>query len=289
MASRLNVVSATLLVIAIAAGAIAGSLGYPVAGGIAFAVLLFFSASPRIIREWENAVLLRLGKFERLLSPGLVWVVPGIDKVVAVVDMRVHSTPFTAEKTLTKDTVPVNVDAVLFWQVSDAVKAVLAVDDFINIITWTAQTTLRDVIGRTELLGMISDRESLDRELEKIIEEKTQTWGLTIKSVEIRDMIIPGALEDAMSRKAQADREREARIILAGSEIEVARQMVQAADTYDTEPTALRLRAMNMTYESIKEHGALMVIPSGMAESMDPGVIGLATAAFRAQSEGDGT
>jgi regulator of protease activity HflC (stomatin/prohibitin superfamily) len=202
--------------------------------------------------------------------------------------MRVRSTSFSAEKTLTQDTVPVNVDAVLFWIVNDAQKAILEVEGYLKTITWAAQTTLRDVIGRSELVRMISDREALDTELQETIDAKTTEWGITVQSVEIRDVKIPGTLEDAMSRKAQADREKEARIILATSELAVAEQMAMAANVYDRNPHAMQLRAMNMTYESIKERGALMVVPSGMANAMDGGVIGAAAMGFKYRSGSTG-
>ncbi|MEM7517262.1 MAG: SPFH domain-containing protein, partial [Planctomycetota bacterium] len=183
-------------------------------GGL-FLILLGFiaAASPRQVSEWERAVLLRLGKFDRILEPGIVWIVPGVDAIAKMVDMRIRATPFSAEKTLTKDTVPVNVDAVLFWIVTDSKRAVLEVQEYMETISWAAQTTLRDVIGRTELVRMISDRETLDSELQATIDAKTSEWGITVQSVEIRDVRIPASLEDAMSRKAQADREKEARII----------------------------------------------------------------------------
>lgn len=237
--------------------------------------------SPRVIKEWERGVLLRLGKFRRILSPGIAWIVPGFDMITTAVDMRIRSTAFSAEKCLTRDTVPVNVDAVLFWVVTDAQRSILEVKDFLKTISWAAQTTLRDVIGRAELVRMISDREALDTELQETIDAKTADWGITVQSVEIRDVKIPGGLEDAMSRKAQADREKEARIILAGSELKVAEQMQLAAEVYERDIVALQLRAMNMTYESIKERGALMVIPSGMADSVNAGVMGMAAAGFR--------
>ena len=241
---------------------------------------ILLALSPRQIQEWERAVLLRLGKFQRILEPGIVWIVPGIDAIVSRVDMRIRSTPFSAEKTLTQDTVPVNVDAVLFWIVTDAKRAVLEVQEYMETVSWAAQTTLRDVIGRTELVRMISDREALDKELQETIDAKTSEWGVTVQSVEIRDMRIPASLEDAMSRKAQADREKEARIILAESERKVAEQMHDAAAIYQEDDIAMRLRAMNMMYESVKERGALMVVPSGMVESLQGAALGAATSAF---------
>ncbi len=269
-----------ILVLALVASMVAGSaLGQPWSMfvlGLGF----YLALSPRQISEWQRGVLLRLGRFKRVLEPGISWVIPWIDSVSDVVDMRIRSTAFSAEKTLTKDTVPVNVDAVLFWVVTDAKQAVVEVEDFFSTVNWAAQTTLRDVIGQTELVRMISDRTSIDEELQKIIDGKTSDWGITVQSVEIRDMKIPGALEDAMSRKAQADREKEARIILAESELKVADEMEKAAKVYNRDPIALQIRAMNMTYESIKEKGALMVVPSDMMSSMSSNVIGMGTACF---------
>jgi regulator of protease activity HflC (stomatin/prohibitin superfamily) len=254
-----------------AAGAIAA---VPVA-----VIGIYISLSPRLLKEWERGILLRLGRFQRVLGPGINWTFPGFDRLVATVDMRIRSTPFQAEKTLTKDTVPVNVDAVLFWVVTDARKAVVEVEHYAATVSWAAQTTLRDVIGHTDLLRMISDREQVDRQLQEIIDAKTSDWGITVQSVEIRDVRLPGALEDAMSRKAQADREREARIILAQSELTVADEMEKASAVYRRDPVALRIRAMNMTYESIKERGALMVVPSDMVGAMG-GAAAFAPAAF---------
>lgn len=244
-----------------------------------FAIGIYVSLSPRLLKEWERGVLLRLGRFKRVLGPGINWTFPGFDRLVATVDMRIRSTPFQAEKTLTKDTVPVNVDAVLFWVVTDARKAIVEVEHYAATVSWAAQTTLRDVIGHTELVRMISDREQVDHQLQEIIDAKTSDWGITVQSVEIRDVRLPGILEDSMSRKAQADREREARIILAQSELVVADEMVKASAVYRRDPVALRIRAMNMTYESIKERGALMVVPSDMVGSM-AGLAAFAPAAF---------
>ena len=246
---------------------------------------LYVTLSPRMLKEWERGVLLRLGRFERILGPGINWTFPGFDRLAATVDMRIRSTPFTAEKTLTKDTVPVNVDAVLFWVVTDAEKAIVEVERYRDIVSWAAQTTLRDVIGHTELVRMISDRERVDQQLQEIIDAKTTDWGVTVQSVEIRDVRIPAGLEDAMSRKAQADREREARIILAESELQVADEMHKAASVYHQDPIALQIRAMNMTYESIKERGALMVVPNDMVTSMS-GVVGMASAGFEGPHRG---
>ncbi len=245
---------------------------------VALIVGVVLALSPRQVREWDRGILLRVGRFRRVLQPGISWVVPGFDSVVRLVDMRIRSTHFKAEDTLTKDTVPVNVDAVMFWVVHDAEMAVLEVENFIPTVGWAAQTTLRDVIGRTELVRMIMDRTTLDHELRDTIDAKTHDWGVTVQSVEIRDVMIPRTLEDAMSRKAQADRELESRIILAEGEQRIADEMERAARRYQDSPTALQLRAMNVTYESIKEADSLMVIPSGMGDSINPGVIGMIAA-----------
>jgi len=241
-----------------------------------------------VIKEWERGILLRLGKFRGTLSRGVGWVVPGIDNLVTLVDMRVRSTPFKAEDALTMDTVPVTVDAVLFWTVVDAERAILGVEDFESTVGWVAQTSLRDVIGRSELSRMISDRESLDEELQLTIGQKTNSWGVTVHGVEIRDVMIPKTLEDAMSRRAQAVREKESRIILADSEPVVAERMRQAAATYRDDPDAMRLRAMNITYESIKESGGLIVVPSGMVDSINPGVLGMIAADLMDVPHGNG-
>ena len=279
MKGRLNPV-ANLIVLATA---ILAFIAWLAAGAMATvpiaAIGIYISLSPRLLKEWERGILLRLGRFQRVLGPGINWTFPGFDRLVATVDMRIRSTPFQAEKTLTKDTVPVNVDAVLFWVVTDARKAIVDVEHYAATVSWAAQTTLRDVIGHTELVRMISDRTQVDHQLQEIIKAKTNDWGITVQSVEVRDVRLPGALEDAMSRKAQADREREARIILAQSELVVADEMEKAAAVYRRDPIALRIRAMNMTYESIKERGALMVVPSEMPSSMG-GLAAFAPAAF---------
>lgn len=277
-----NVIAVSILTMT--AVLVAAAMAFNVSGLVVVPIAVlgtFLGLAPRIVNDWDRAVLLRLGEFKSVLSPGISWVIPGVDMISSQVDMRIRSTPFSAEKTLTQDTVPVNVDAVLFWVVVDAKRAILEVQEYEKTISWAAQTTLRDVIGKSELVRMISDRQGLDEELLSIIDAKTSDWGITVQSVELRDVRIPPSLEDAMSRKAQADREKEARVILAESEIKVAEQMEQASQVYARNHAAMQLRAMNMTYESIKERGALMVIPSGMAESIDTGVIGMAAAGFK--------
>jgi regulator of protease activity HflC (stomatin/prohibitin superfamily) len=281
-----NAISSLIFVTSILAAMGLFAAQHVLIASIVLGIGLYLTGSPRQISEWERGVQLRFGRFHRILEPGISWVFPGVDEVTDLVDMRIRSTSFAAEKTLTKDTVPVNVDAVLFWVVTDSQQAVIEVEDFLQTISWAAQTTLRDVIGQTELVRMISDRESIDKELQKIIDAKTSDWGITVQSVEIRDMKIPAALEDSMSRKAQADREKEARIILAESELKVAEEMERAARVYHNNPIALKIRAMNMTYESIKERGALMVIPNDMVNSMNGGVIGMGASCFEREREG---
>lgn len=216
----------------------------------------------KIVRQWEKAIVLRFGKFHRVVSPGLFVALPLMDSVVAWVDHRVMVTPFSAERTLTKDTVPVDVDAVLFWHVWDARKAALEVKDYQAAISWAAQTALRDIIGKMMLADILVGREMMDRELQEIIDERTTPWGITVNSVEIRDIVIPAPLEDAMSRQAQAERERQARLILGEAEKQVAQSFLDASELYEQKPMAFRLRAMNMLFEGMKERGSLIIVPT---------------------------
>ncbi len=227
--------------------------------------------SIKVAAQWEKAVTLRLGKFMGLRGPGLFLIVPLIDTIPTWVDQRVMVTPFAAEKTLTKDTVPVDVDAVLFWVVWDAEKAVLEVADYRTAIAWSAQTALRDIIGRMLLADILVGRSAIDAELQHIIDERTTPWGVTVQSVEIRDIVIPQDLEDAMSRQAQAERERQSRIILGESEEQIAGSFAKASESYINNPTALHLRAMNMLFEGLKEKGALVIVPSSAVETMNLG------------------
>ncbi len=233
----------------------------------------FIMIATKMANQWEKAVILRLGKFRKLAGPGLFFIIPVIDSVTAWIDQRVQVTPFTAEQTLTKDTVPVDVDAVLFWTVWDAEKAALEVKDYKNAVSWAAQTALRDIIGRTLLSEMLADREKIDQELRKVIDQKTEPWGISVQSVEIRDVLIPPNLQDAMSREAQAERERKARIILGTAETEIAEKFSEAAKSYVGNPLALQLRAMNILYEGLKEKGALVVVPSTAVETMGLGTV----------------
>jgi regulator of protease activity HflC (stomatin/prohibitin superfamily) len=225
----------------------------------------------RVASQWDKAVVLRLGKFHALRGPGIFWIIPIIDSIPSWIDHRVMVTPFSAEKTLTKDTVPVDVDAVLFWVVWDAEKAALEVKDYQSAIAWAAQTALRDIIGRMMLADILVGRSAIDEELQHIIDERTTPWGVTVNSVEIRDIVIPQDLEDAMSRQAQAERERQARVILGESEKQIAASFSEASQVYVDNPTALHLRAMNMLFEGLKEKGALVIVPSSAIDTMNLG------------------
>lgn len=236
--------------------------------------------SLKVALQWEKAIILRLGKFRHLAGPGMFWLIPIIDSASSWIDHRVMVTPFSAEKTLTKDTVPVDVDAVLFWVVWDAEKAALEVADYRVAIAWVAQTALREVIGQNVLADILVGRAKMDAELQRIIDERTTPWGITVQSVEIRDIVIPQDLEDAMSRQAQAERERQARVILGESEMQIAASFAEASKAYVDNPTALHLRAMNMLFEGLKEKGALIIVPSSAVDTMNlGGISGMASLA----------
>jgi regulator of protease activity HflC (stomatin/prohibitin superfamily) len=235
---------------------------------LAGAYLLF---SIKVAKQWQKAAVLRLGRFTGLRGPGIFHIVPVIDSLSQYVDQRVQVTDVTAESALTRDTVPVNVDAIVFWVVWNAEKCILEVSDFETAVALSAQTALRESIGRHELAEMITARDSMGRELQRILDEKTNGWGITVQSVEIRDVHIPPQLEDAMSRQAQAERERQARIILGTAETEISEKFARAAEVYKTNPTALHLRAMNMLYEAIKEKGSMVIVPSSAVETMGLG------------------
>jgi regulator of protease activity HflC (stomatin/prohibitin superfamily) len=232
---------------------------------------LYLLFAIKVVRQWEKVALLRLGKYVGLRGPGLFHIVPVVETLSPFVDQRVRVANVTAESTLTRDTVPVNVDAIVFWLVWNAEKAILEVESFLEAINLSAQTALRESIGRHELAQMITERETLGRELQRILDEKTNPWGITVQSVEVRDVRIPQGLEDAMSRQAQAERERQARIILGQAETEISNSFVQAAAAYTESPTALHLRAMNMLYEAIKEKGSMVIVPSSAVETMGLG------------------
>ena len=240
-------------------------------GVITFVVALIVSAAIKIADQWEKAVVLRLGKFHALKGPGLFFIIPIVDTVAYWIDLRVINTTFTAEKTLTKDTVPVDVDAVLFWKVLDAKKAALEIAEYKSAINWASQTALRDVIGKTMLSEMLEGRDKMSHILQKIIDERTEPWGINVISVEVKDVNIPSALQDAMSMQAQAERERQARVILGDSERQVAEKFGEAAKTYHDDPVALHLRAMNMLYEGLKTNSTIVIVPSSALETMQLG------------------
>jgi regulator of protease activity HflC (stomatin/prohibitin superfamily) len=252
------------------------ALGGSVYGSMAIAVAAFVAASIvanaiKIADPWDRAVVLRLGRFRKLRGPGVFGIIPIIDTIAYWIDTRVITTAFKAEKTLTKDTVPVDVDAVLFWKVTDPEKAALAVADYASALSWASQTALRDVIGKTQLADMLEGRDKISTELQRIIDERIEPWGIHVVSVEVRDVLIPPALEDAMSMQAQAERERQARVILGDSERQVAEKFGDAAKTYLHNPVALHLRAMNMLYEGLKQNATIVVVPSSALESMQLG------------------
>jgi regulator of protease activity HflC (stomatin/prohibitin superfamily) len=269
---RINVVAVGILLAALALGWVAARSAdrWELLAGMALLGVVLM-ASPRIAQQWERAVVLRFGRFVGLRGPGLFWIVPFVDRVSSWIDQRTITTTFAAEQTLTSDTVPVNVDAVLFWMVHDAEKAAIEVQDYAQAVSWAAQTALRDIIGRTTLTDLLRGRERIEDDLQQLIDRRSNPWGVTVSSVEMRDIVIPGALQDAMSREAQAAREKQARIILGQAEMEIAHSFQEAARSYQDNPTALHLRAMNMLYEGLKERGALMLIPSSVVESMGMG------------------
>ncbi len=238
---------------------------------ISVLVAMITSSSIRIANQWDRAVILRLGRFSCLKGPGLFFIIPIIDTIGFWIDIRVITTSFKAEKTLTKDTVPVDVDAVLFWKVIDPEKAALEVADYQTAIAWASQTALRDVIGKTMLSEMLEGRNKISNELQMIIDERTEPWGVNVISVEVKDVLIPPALENAMSMQAQAERERQARVILGDSERQVAEKFGEAAKTYEQNPVALHLRAMNMLYEGLKENATIVLVPSSAIETMQLG------------------
>ncbi|HUT45495.1 MAG TPA: slipin family protein [Sedimentisphaerales bacterium] len=248
-----------------------------------FANICFFGI--KIANQWERAIVLRLGKFKSLKGPGPFFIIPIIETVFQSVDMRIRSTDFSSESTLTKDTVPVNVDAICFWMVWDAKKAILEVENFYLAIVLSAQTALRDIIGTHELAELLTHREKLGKRLQEILDEKTNPWGITVQSVEIRDIIIPKDLEDAMSKQAQAERERQARIILASAEVEIAEKFAQAAKQYESNPGAMHLRGMNMLFEGLKEKGSMIIVPSSALETMNLGAIGGMAALSQVKSD----
>jgi regulator of protease activity HflC (stomatin/prohibitin superfamily) len=238
--------------------------------------------APQVAKQWERAVVLRMGRYRGLRGPGLFWMIPLVDSVSAWVDQRVITTAFAAEETLTSDTVPVNVDAVLFWTAHDPKRAALEVQNYPQAVSWAAQTALRDIIGRTSLSDLLRGRERIESELQELIDQRCMPWGIEVQAVEMRDVVIPANLQDAMSREAQAAREKRARIILGEAEVEIAALFDEASHAYQRNPTALQLRAMNILFEGLKQKGALMLVPSSAVETM--GLGGLAGAAALGQA-----
>ena len=280
----MNVVSVLVFLVVAGGGGMAGFLLESPPLIIASVIIgLLLAQSPQIAKQWERLVVLRLGKFVGLRGPGLCWIIPFVDTVTRRVDQRVITSGFAAEQTLTMDTVPVNVDAVLFWMVVDAEKAALEVQNYTSAVSWAAQTALRDIIGRTSLSDLLRGREKIEAELQTLIDHRTTPWGITVESVEMRDIVIPSQLQEAMSREAQAAREKQARIILGDAEREIAKSFEEASRVYQGNPTALHLRAMNMLYEGLKEKGALMLVPSTAVESMGMGGL-LGAAAMQQQT-----
>ena len=285
----LNVVSVLVFIVIAGIGIVlTAATGSPtwVAGAAVIGVIA--ALSPRVAQQWERAVVLRLGRFVGLRGPGLFWIVPFIDVVARSIDQRMITTAFAAEQTLTMDTVPVNVDAVLFWVVHDPEKAALEVQNYPIAVSWAAQTALRDIIGRTSLADLLRGREKIEQDLQTLIDQRSTPWGVSVQAVEMRDIVIPSSLQEAMSREAQAAREKQARIILGEAEVEIARSFETAALSYRDNPTALHLRAMNMLYEGLKEKGALMLIPSTAVESMGMGGMLGAAALQQARLTGGG-
>jgi regulator of protease activity HflC (stomatin/prohibitin superfamily) len=286
--ARVNFIAFLLLVVPLGAGiwlTVTTAAPWGVLAGLVVGFTLM--QSPKVAKQWERAVVLRLGKYIGLRGPGLFWIVPLIDTVTKWIDQRVITTSFAAEETLTSDTVPVNVDAVLFWLVYDPEKAALEVQEYLQAVSWAAQTALRDIIGRTSLTDLLRGRERIEEELQKLIDARSNPWGVTVQSVEMRDIVIPESLQDAMSREAQASREKQARVILGQAEVEIANSFAKASESYRNNPTALHLRAMNMLYEGLKEKGALMLVPSSAVESMGMGGL-MGAAALRQEALSSG-
>src|SRR5579862_9245258 len=282
---QVSVVGRAVFVVCLIGGGVGTALWdrpYPVMAGALLGVYFLFAI--KVVPQWQKVALLRFGRYAGLRGPGIFTIIPVVDTLSRYVDQRVRVTKVTAATALTRHTVPVNVDAIVFWVVWNAEKSILEVENFIDAITMSAQTALRESIGRHELAQMITERESLGHELQRILDEKTSPWGITVQSVEIRDVHIPQALEDAMSRQAQAERERQARIILGTAETEISEKFAQASLVYANNPVALHLRAMNMLYEAIKEKGAMVIVPSSAVETMGLGGMS-GTAALSGQKQ----
>lgn len=268
-----NPITLAITFVFVALGVLLILAGSIVPGAVLIVVGLIFFASLKMARQWEQAVILRAGKFLAVKGPGLFGIVPILDSIAALIDTRIRTTQFVAEQTLTKDTVPVDVDAIIFWIVTDVRRAALEIQGYEQAIAWAAQTSLRETIGSADLATLLSNRKAADEQLRATIGAKTANWGIDVRSVEIRDVRIPVMLQDAMSRQAQAERERQARVILGSAEAEIAEKFVAAARTYADNPVALHLRGMNMLYESVKEHGSTIIVPSSAVDSMNLGGI----------------
>ena len=273
----MNPISVALFLVFVAAAAATVALGLPVAVAIALAVAgILIGTSLKMAEQWEKAVVLRAGKLSGIKGPGLFFIVPVVDTITAWIDQRIRTTEVNAEQALTKDTVPVNVDAIVFWMVHDAERAALEIADYASAVQRVAQTSLREMIGSSVLSELLSERKVADETLKSVIGVKTAEWGITVNSVEIRDVAIPDNLQDAMSRQAQAEREKQARVTLGSAEEEVAQKFVNAAKLYAENPEALQLRAMNIIYETTKERGATILMPSSMVDAMNPGAAAFA-------------
>jgi regulator of protease activity HflC (stomatin/prohibitin superfamily) len=272
----MNPITSFLVLVLVVAGFATGYSGHLYLGITLLAAAVIVSASLKMANVWQKFVILRMGKLQSVRGAGLFLIVPVIDNVVAVIDERIQTTAFDAEQALTKDTVPVNVDAIIFWRVQDAEKAALAITNYREAVDRVAQTSLREMIGSSMLASLLSDRKDADEQLRVEIGQKTAPWGITVSSVEIRDVAIPVSLQDAMSRQAQAEREKQARVILGSAEAAIANQFVAAAATYDGHPWALQLRAMNIIYETTKERGATILLPTSMVDSLNPSAATLA-------------
>jgi regulator of protease activity HflC (stomatin/prohibitin superfamily) len=259
------------LALALMGGALIEFVNRPLGVAMIVAAVLV-ALSLKVANTWQKFVILRAGNLQGVRGPGLFWIIPIIDSVVAVIDERIQTTGFNAERILTKDTVPVNVDAIIFWRVHDARQAALEITDYRTAIDRVAQTSLQEMIGASILATLLSDRKTIDTRLKDTIEAKTEAWGVTVMAVEIRDVAIPEALQDAMSREAQAEREKQARVILGSAEVAISAQFVEAANAYESHPVALQLRAMNIIYETTKERGATLLMPTAMVDAMNPAV-----------------
>jgi regulator of protease activity HflC (stomatin/prohibitin superfamily) len=278
-----NPISLALVVALAGLSALAILAGYVAPGAVLIAAAVIVFTALKMAQQWERAVVLRAGRFLAVRGPGLFGIVPVLDNIAAVIDTRLRTTQFIAERTLTRDTVPVDVDAIIFWIVVDAKRAALEVVSYGEAIAWTAQTSLRERIGAADLAMLLSNRKAMDEELRDTIHAKSADWGIEVRSVEIRDVKIPVALQDAMSRQAQAERERQARVILGTAEAEIAHSFVEAARTYADDPIALHLRGMNMLYESVKERGSTIIVPSSAVDSMNLGGVAGITALAQAK------